>query len=248
MPKKGEFSEELIRSYFARLYHQCGFRRLSKEETIKFVLQYQAKLAVTTSTKGKKKSIPKGKEGLQIVLRAETQLFFVYILTTVDWNTGLIKDVDEGWVFIVDKRRPQTVCFHLKPLRRTQNYFDKISSVAEAEFNRIHTMPSCAECHHTYTIKLVKLAEGKYGYKIDCPNTTFKHKHTTAKNFYAHMGDTHRRVLEKSFEEYAAYQQRNEENGTPRKSSRDIRAKKTKGSNQSGVHYEQVYSDGVHTD
>ncbi len=240
MPQKGEFPKELIRVYFARLYHQCRFYVLEQEATFSFVLQYLAKLKDPNPKMGKKKSVPKGKEGLQVVLRAETETFFVYILTTVDWKTGTIKDIDEGWVFIVDKREPKKISFYHKPLRRTKNYLDKISDVAEAEFNRVETMPSCPECAQIYTIKLVKLGGGKYGYKIECPNKDFKHEHPTAKSFYFGMGERHKKVLEKGFEEYAKYQAKNEEEGIIRTSSRDIRAKKTK---STGIHHVKEYVD-----
>ncbi len=245
MPKKGNFPAELIRIYFARLYHQCKFIILNHDETIAFLLQYRARLKEFQKGEGKQKAVPKGKEGLQVVLRAKVKKFYIYILTTVDWSTGTIKEIDEGWVFIVDIRTGK-VCFYHKPLHRTENYFDKLSAVAEAEVHRCATMPSCPECKHLYSIELIKLYgefAGEYGYKIDCPNKTFKHKHPTSKNFYEGMDPLHKEVIEKGFEEYHKYRLKN----PGAKSSREIRAKKT-AREPNGIHLEEIYNDGAHAE
>ncbi|HWC57784.1 MAG TPA: hypothetical protein VG621_02450 [Candidatus Paceibacterota bacterium] len=242
MPRKGEFTTEKIKVCFDQLYEQCKFTILNKELTLKFVDQYRAKLETLDGKKRKTKSIPKSKEGLQIVLTAETDTFFVYVLTTVDWKTGLIKDVDEGWVFMVDKRSPKRICFYNKPLHRTKNYLVNLAAIAEAENNRAQTMPCCKECDTVYTVQLVKLREGKYGYKLDCPNKKFIHKGQTALNFYSGMDPVHKKVLEKSFGDYEKYRDKNEEAGTIRKTSRDIRAKKTF-SEPKGVHLVKEYID-----
>jgi hypothetical protein len=261
MPRKVQITHDGMKKFCARLYHEEKFIFVPHTERIKIINNYRAKL--TQFLSGKKKKIPSGQNGLQTVVKYETEHFIVYVFTTFVWQAGQMKDSDEGWVIIVDKRKSRDVCFYSFPIRRTKDYLKTLGAYAEAEKNRVDTMPCCSECENTpLTIKLVVTEDvesglRKYGYTLVCPNNGVRHKKSTIRNFYTGMDPAHRAFIEKRFEQYDKYQKKNLETGSNRKQSREIRAKKTSGSRSRGVvadYNDTVYSndtqyaDGPHLD
>lgn len=228
MPKKVEISENEMRKWCAQLYYEDQFGFAGHIERKYMVGNYILKL--DRSPFAKKRKVPSSKEGLQTVVKYQNDYFVVYILTTYVWKKGKMKESDEGWVFIVDKRKPKDVCFFSTPFRRTANFLPNLKSLALAAKNRIDTMPCCKECQQKLTIKLTWRTDNgikRYGYKLVCPNKKFDHQEPTDQNFYIEMNPVHVKVISGMFGRYEKYQDREAQKEIYHTPSRDIRAKKT---------------------
>jgi hypothetical protein len=247
MPQKVLIGFEEFKAFCARVYKQDGFKFVEYEERIAILNAYLNKLKNFVK-ETKKKKIPSGQEGLQTVLKYEYENFIIYVFTTFVWKTGEMKKSDEGWVFIIDKRKPKNVCFYSFPMRRTKNYLLNLEAYALAEKNRIDTMPCCDECKTVLTIKLVKGKGKLHQYTLDCPNFNYFHRKGTTKNFYTGMDSVHEAFLSDKFKRYQTYVDKNNALGIIHEPSRFIRAKKTSNSETTGIHLVKEYVDRIPED
>jgi hypothetical protein len=208
MSTKVDLSPEQFYRFVEKM-KKDSFHLLELKETLP-LLPYKAKIEAIFANK--KSSTKHQGTGIQALLKYDSGVFVVLVLTTFVEAEGTLKDSDEAWVCMFDKRKPDKPVFYSFPIHRTKNFLKTLSRYAKAYKNRADTMPCCPECGTLLTIKVVHSGP-VHAHTLVCPNGAYVHKKFKFCSVYSGMDDIHRMFLEKKFQQYDVYRKKNDEQG-----------------------------------
>lgn len=206
--------EEILASY--EKAKAIDYRLATKNERISFI-RYK-KYVEEVFGLIEKKNPKKGLEDCLLYFKGDRA---VCIFTSYVPEHGKMRTEDFIWALIIDIRYPEYPCFFTIPIKRTKHCLKRMIARAKALKNMVDNWQVCKE--HTVDLQIV-LVRGNKMHECSYVCPVGGYHNGIPRSIYTEMNEEDRKVLEKSFEAYQNYRDKEFEEGRDRIPQRALRA------------------------